>query len=98
MEYVNKSVLLIRGYDVHDCVANPQSCESVCSNDSPKPGNLQRVWYPLCTTNFQNIVVGVLCLLEIKLAKLTHYTVITIQVFVIAHVFVQCTASVALSL
>ena len=52
----------------------------------------------MCMTNFQNIVVEVLCLLEVKLAKLTHHTVITIQVFVIAHVFVQCTASVALSL
>ena len=39
-----------------------------------------------------------LCLLEIKLAKLTHYTIITIQVFVIAHVFVQSTACVELSL
>ena len=56
------------------------------------------VWYPLWVTNFHNVVVGVLCFLEIKLAELTHYTVIAIQVFVIAHVFVQCTASVALSL
>ena len=37
-------------------------------------------------TNFQNIVVGVLCFLEMKLAKLSHYTVIAMQVFVIAHV------------
>ena len=59
---------------------------TVCSNDSLKPGNLQRVWYPLRTTNFQNIVVGVLCFLEIKLATLSHYTVIAIQVFAIAHV------------
>ena len=44
------------------------------------------------------MVAGVLCFLEIKLAKLTHYTVIAIHVFVIAHVFVQLTASVALSL
>ena len=76
-------------------------CVQICffsSNDSPKAGNLQRVWYPLCITNFQNIVVGVLCFLEIKLVKLTHYTVIAIQVFVIAHVFVQCKASVVLSL
>ena len=56
-----------------------------------KPGSK----FTHCTGNEH---IGVLCLLEIKLTKLTHYTVIAIQVFVIAHVFVQCTASVALSL
>ena len=76
-------------------------CVQICffpSNDSPKSCNLQRVLYPLCVIIFQSIIVAVLCFLEIKVAKLTHYTVIAIQVFVIAHVFVQCTASVALSL
>jgi len=38
------------------------------------------------------------CFLEIELAKLTNYTVIAIQLFVIAHAFVQCTAGVALRL
>ena len=43
------------------------------------------------TTNY--VVVGGIVFLGSQLAKVTHYTGIAIQIFVTAHVFVQCPAT-----
>ena len=46
MGYVSKSVVLTVVYYIKDGGPHVQIC-FFPSNDSPKPGSLQRVWYPL---------------------------------------------------